>query len=272
MKFWERFSVEGLTCVVTGAASGIGLAYAEVMAEAGAQVTLLDIDGALLHEQVTRLKAQGLVVHGEVVDATDRSAMYACFERIGERYGRLDVVFANAGIDSGPGFLDSDGQRCEQGALENIEEAHWDKVLATNLTSVFTTLRAAVRLMKPKGSGRIIVTTSNAAMINEAIVGTPYMPAKAGAASLVRQAAMELARFGINVNAIAPGPFVTNIAGGRLRNPADRAAFALRVPQHRIASTEEIKGLALFLASPAASYVTGAQIVIDGGQMLGRVD
>ena len=126
--------------------------------------------------------------------------------------------------------------------------------------------------MKPQGHGRIIVTTSNAAMINEAIVGTPYMPAKAGAASLVRQAAMELARYGINVNAIAPGPFVTNIAGGRLRNEADRSAFAKRVPQHRIASTEEIKGLALFLASPASSYVTGAQIVIDGGQMLGLVD
>ena len=272
MKYWERFAVEGLTCVVTGAASGIGLAYAEVMAEAGAQVTLLDLDAERLQEQVARLTALGFAVHGEVVDATDRQAMYACFERIGERHGRLDVVFANAGIDAGPGFLDSEGQRCAEGALETLDEAHWDKVLATNLTSVFTTLRAAVCLMKPRGQGRIIVTTSNAAIINEAIVGTPYMPAKAGAASLVRQAAMELARYGINVNAIAPGPFVTNIAGGRLRNPADRAAFAQRVPQHRIASTEEIKGLALFLASPASDYVTGAQIVIDGGQMLGRVD
>ena len=268
----QRFSVDGLTCVVTGAASGIGLAYAEVMAEGGAQVTLLDIDAAQLHDQLARLQAQGLAVRGEVVDATDRAALYACFERVGAHYGHLDVVFANAGIDAGPGFLDCDGQRCPQGALEALDEAHWDKVLATNLTSVFTTLRAAVRLMKPRGKGRIIVTTSNAAMLNEAIVGTPYMPAKAGAAALVRQAAMELARHGITVNAIAPGPFVTNIAGGRLRNPADRAAFATRVPQHRIASTEEIKGLALFLASPAASYITGAQIVIDGGQMLGRVD
>ena len=272
MNSWERFTVQGLTCAVTGAASGIGLAYAEVMAEGGARVTLLDIDAALLNQQVDRLLGLGLEVRGEVVDATDRAAMYACFERIGQYYGHLDVVFANAGIDAGPGFLDCDGQRCPEGALETLEEAHWDKVLATNLTSVFTTLRAAVRLMKPRGSGRIIVTTSNAAMLNEAIVGTPYMPAKAGAASLVRQAAMELARYGINVNAIAPGPFVTNIAGGRLRNAADRAAFAARVPQHRIASTEEIKGLALFLASPASSYVTGAQIVIDGGQVLGRVD
>lgn len=272
MKYWERFAVEGLNCVITGAASGIGLAYAEVMAEAGARVILLDRDAAGLEEQLQRLATLGHDVEGDVVDITDRQALYSCFERLGARHGRLDVVFANAGIDAGPGFLDSEGNRCPEGALEELEEEHWDRVLATNLTSVFTTLRAAVRLMKPQGHGRIIVTTSNAAIINEAIVGTPYMPAKAGAASLVRQAAMELARYGITVNAIAPGPFVTNIAGGRLRNAADRAAFARRVPQHRIASTEEIKGLALFLASPASSYVTGAQLVIDGGQMLGRVD
>lgn len=272
MKVWQRFAVEGLTCVVTGGASGIGLAYAEAMCEAGARVTLLDIDAGALEEHVQRLTTAGYAVEGELVDATDRAAMYDCFARIGKRYGGLDVVFANAGIDAGPGFLDSEGQRCSAGALENLAEEHWDRVLATNLTAVFTTLRAAARLMKPQGHGRIIVTTSNAAMINEAIVGTPYMPAKAGAASLVRQAAMELARYGINVNAIAPGPFVTNIAGGRLQNVADRNAFARRVPQHRIASTEEIKGLALFLASPASSYVTGAQIVIDGGQMLGLVD
>jgi NAD(P)-dependent dehydrogenase (short-subunit alcohol dehydrogenase family) len=145
-------------------------------------------------------------------------------------------------------------------------------VIATNLTSVFTTLRAAVRHMKPRRSGRIIVTTSNVAIINEAIVGTPYMPAKAGAASLVRQAAMELAKYNIHVNAIAPGPFITNIAGGRLRNKADREAFETRVPLHRVAHTDEIKPLALFLASGASSFVTGSQIVIDGGQMLGRVD
>ena len=126
MKYLERFAVDGLICVVTGAASGIGLAYAEVMAEAGAQVTLLDLDAEQLREQVARLTALGFAVHGEVVDATDRQAMYACFERIGERYGRLDVVFANAGIDAGPGFLDSEGQRCPEGALETLDEGHWD--------------------------------------------------------------------------------------------------------------------------------------------------
>lgn len=269
----QTFDVRGLSCAVTGAASGIGLAYAEVMAAHGALVTLMDRDAAGLDRACARLAEAGARVRAEAVDVTDRAALYAAFERTAVAQGeRLDVVFANAGIDAGPGFLTPDHQRNPEGALETLDEAHWDAVIATNLGSVFTTLRAAVRHMKPQGSGSIIVTTSNAAIINEAIVGTPYMPAKAGAASLVRQAAMELARHGIRVNAIAPGPFVTNIAGGRLRHAADRRAFETRVPQHRVAETDEIKPLALFLASRASSYVTGAQIVIDGGQMLGRTD
>jgi NAD(P)-dependent dehydrogenase (short-subunit alcohol dehydrogenase family) len=119
--------------------------------------------------------------------------------------------------------------------------------------------------MKRSGGGRIIATSSCAALYNDGIVGTPYMPAKAGVAHLVRQTAMELGRYNILVNAIAPGPFITNIAGGRLRNPEDRTAFERWSVLHRIAETSEIKGLALFLASPASSYVTGAQMVIDGG-------
>lgn len=268
----DMFSVRGLATVVTGAASGIGLAYAEVMAEHGAKVTLMDLNAAGLDAAAAAMRARGCEVRTEVVNVTDRAAMYAAFDRSAAAYGGIDVVFANAGIDAGPGFLTPEGERNEDGALEVLNEAHWDAVIATNLTSVFTTLRAAVRHMKPKRSGRIIVTTSNVAIINEAIVGTPYMPAKAGAASLVRQAAMELAKYNIHVNAIAPGPFITNIAGGRLRNKADREAFETRVPLHRVAHTDEIKPLALFLASSASSFVTGSQIVIDGGQMLGRVD
>jgi NAD(P)-dependent dehydrogenase (short-subunit alcohol dehydrogenase family) len=122
--------------------------------------------------------------------------------------------------------------------------------------------------MKKSGGGRIIVTSSVAAQINEAIVGTPYMPAKAGVDHLVRNTAMELGMFGIHVNCISPGPFMTNIAGGRLRNPADRKAFEEQSLIGRIGDPDDVKGLALYLASPASSYVTGAQFVIDGGSML----
>lgn len=272
MKITDLFDVSGLGTVVTGAASGIGLAYSEVMAANGARVTLMDVDAAKLSIQVGRLKDAGGDVRGATVDVTDRKAMRQAFDATADLYGRLDVVFANAGIDAGPGFLTAEGARDPNGALENIEDTHWDRVIATNLTSVFTTLQCAVRHMRKARSGHIIVTTSNAALINEPIVGTPYMAAKAAAAHLVRQAALELARYNICINAIAPGAFVTNIANGRLKNAADRKAFEDRSPMHRIAETRDIMGLALFMASPASSYMTGAQVVIDGGHRLGMVD
>jgi NAD(P)-dependent dehydrogenase (short-subunit alcohol dehydrogenase family) len=273
MKASELFDVAGLAAIVTGAASGIGYAYAEVMADNGARVAMLDIDRAGLDAAVAKLKAKGADVRGIAVDVTDRVALRAAFDEAAKAFGRLDVLFANAGIDSSPGFLAMTGERTPDGAFENISDERWDKVIATNFTSIFTSIRAAVPHLKqnPHG-GRIVVTTSVAALRPEAIVGMPYMPAKAGAAHLVRQAALELAKFNILVNAIAPGPFMTNIAGGHMRRPEVAEAFGQAVPLGRVASTDEIQGVALFLASPASKFVTGAEIVVDGGVMLGRAD
>ena len=125
--------------------------------------------------------------------------------------------------------------------------------------------------MKPRQSGRIIVTTSMAAFEIEAGIGAAYMAAKAAAAHLMRNAALELAKYQITVNAIAPGWFITNIGGGWMQKKEVQDQAAQWVPLRRVASTEEMKGLALFLASPASSYVTGSQIVIDGGCQLGNV-
>jgi NAD(P)-dependent dehydrogenase (short-subunit alcohol dehydrogenase family) len=273
MKTTELFDVRGLVTIVTGAASGIGLAYAEVMADNGARVTLMDRNAASLDAAVQRLAERGGEVRGQTLDVTDRAGLRAGIDAAAAHYGRLDVVFANVGIDSPPGFLGMNGTRNPYGAIENVSDERWDLVMETNLTSMFGTIKAAVPHMKKNAKGgRIIVTTSVAAIRGEAIVGMPYMPAKAGAAHLVRQAALELAKYNILVNAIAPGPFVTNIAGGHMRDPATVAAFARFSPLHRLASTDEIQGLALFLASPASSYVTGSQIVIDGGVLLGLAD
>ncbi|MDR3422446.1 MAG: SDR family NAD(P)-dependent oxidoreductase [Xanthobacteraceae bacterium] len=273
MKIAELFDVHGLATIVTGAASGIGYAYAEAMADNGAHVAMLDIDRAGLDQAVSKLKAKGGDVRGAMVDVTDRPALRAAVDEAARAFGRLDVLFANVGIDSAPGFLSMAGERTIEGAFENVSDERWDKVIATNFTSVFTSIRAAVPHMKKnRQGGRIIVTTSVAAMRSEAIVGMPYMPAKAGVAHLVRQAAIELAKFNILVNAIAPGPFITNIAGGHMRNPEVAKAFGQSVPLHRVASTDEIQGAALFLASSASTFVTGAQIIVDGGVMLGRAD
>lgn len=264
----QMFDVRGKSTIVTGGASGIGRAYAQVMAENGARVCIFDIDEKGLAETVGELAASGAQVWSQTVDVADRAAMAAAFDRVADRHGRIDVVFANAGIDAGPGFLSPEGGRNPGGAIDTFDDAHWDKVIAVNLSSVYTTIKHAARHMKQTGGGRIVVTSSVAAQINEAIVGTPYMPAKAGVDHLVRNTAMELGAFGIHVNCISPGPFMTNIAGGRLKNPADRAAFEAQSLIGRIGDPDDIKGLALYLASPASSYVTGAQFVIDGGSRL----
>lgn len=273
MKAAQLFDVGGLATVVTGAASGIGFAYAEVMADNGARVTLIDKDAKSLDVAVRQLAERGGDVRGERLDVTNRPALRKCIDAVAAHYGRLDVVFANVGIDSPPGFIGMTGERDPNGAFENVSDERWDLVLATNLTSIYSTIKASIPHMKKnKTGGRIIVTTSVAGLRSEAIVGMPYMPAKAGAAHLVRQAALELAKYNILVNAIAPGPFITNIAGGHLKNPAVAEAFARFTPLHRLASTDEIQGIALFLASPAATYVTGSQIVVDGGVLLGQAD
>jgi len=273
MKLAELFDVSGLVTAVTGGASGIGYAYAEAMADNGARVTLIDVDRAGLPAAVEKLRARGGDVESIAADVTDRAALRAAIDEVAGKGGRLDVLFANAGIDSGPGFLAMTGERTVEGAFENMSDERWDKVIATNLTSVFSSIRAAVPHMKRNANGgRIIVTTSVAGLRSEPIVGIPYMPAKAGAAHLVRQAALELAKFNILVNSIAPGVFATNIAGGHIRRPEVAKAFGQAVPLKRIASTDEIQGAALFLASPASKYVTGTELIIDGGIMVGRAD
>lgn len=123
--------------------------------------------------------------------------------------------------------------------------------------------------MKPVRSGSIVVTTSISAVRAAPNLGMAYMAAKAGAAHLVRAAALELASHNVRINAIAPGPFATNIGDAVLQDPVVRAVVAKSVPLGRVAETEEMKGLALFLASKASSFITGEQIVIDGGASLG---
>ncbi|MDB5524925.1 MAG: short-chain dehydrogenase [Rhizobium sp.] len=272
MSLQEMFDVSGKSVIVTGGASGLGRAYAEVLAENGARVCIFDLNQAELDKTVAELATGNAEVWGQRVDVTDRERMAEAFDAVAARHGRIDVVFANAGIDAGPGFLTPEGERNPEGEIDNLDDSHWDKVIATNLTSVFNTIKLSARHMKQTGGGRIIATSSIAAIYNDGIVGTPYMPAKAGVAHLVRQAAMELGRYNILVNAIAPGPFITNIAGGRMRYAEDRKAFEIWSVLGRIADTSEIKGLALYLASPASSYVTGSHMVIDGGLHLRPAD
>ena len=275
MKIPELFAVKGYGVVVTGGASGLGLAYAEALAENGARVTLLDMNPERISHETARLRGLGYDVRGAVLDVTDHAALDREMDAAAA-YGRLDVVFANAGIDSGPGFVSgwvgAQRPRVAEGALENYTDERWNRVIEVNLNGVFATLRAGARHMKPRKRGRLIVTTSLAARKCEAVIGAAYMAAKAGATHLVENVALELAAYNITVNAIAPGFFITNIGGGHAKNPAVQETVAKHVPMHRVGFPDDIKGLALFLSSPASAYVTGQEIVIDGGWGLGEAD
>ena len=276
MKIEQLFNVTGRTAVVTGGASGIGLGYAEALAANGARVTLLDVDAGRLDSEVARLRRAGFDIDGRAADVTNHASLDQAIDEIAAGYGRLDVVFANAGIDPGPGYVGTwvgdERPRVVDGAIENYQDARWNRVIDVNLNGIFATVRAAARHMRPRRSGHIVITTSAASQRVEPAIGAAYMAAKAGAAHFMRSVALELAADQINVNAVAPGMFVTNIGGGHSKDPAVQKALASVIPMHRVGFPKDVGGLALFLASEAGSYVTGQEIVIDGGLCLGRVD
>jgi NAD(P)-dependent dehydrogenase (short-subunit alcohol dehydrogenase family) len=253
----ELFDVRGARVVVTGAASGLGLAIAEVMADAGARVTLADLDGAGLEAAAGRLDGE---VRTAVADVSDPAAVERVFDEVVEQQGGVDVAFANAGISLEAGVLDP------AGGLANLDRDAWDRVLGVNLGGVLFTMREAARHMKEQGSGRIVVTASTAGFGTDPLVGYSYSATKAAVIIIVRQAALELAKHGVHVNAIAPGPFKTNIGGGA--PPIPDEAWEAIVALGRLAEPDELKGVALLLASPASSFMTGAVVPVDGGQLL----
>lgn len=255
------FDLSSKTAIVTGAASGLGHAMAEALAENGARVVLADLRADAAAAVAAGLSAKGYAAEGVALDVADTAAVRTGIVDLARRLGRLDIVFANAGISAGPGPF------TEQGALGNVSSERWKQVLDVNLSGVFATIEAAAVAMKPQGSGRIVVTASTAGFRADPMVGYAYVATKAAVVNLVKQAAVDLARFGINVNGIAPGPFRTNIGGGRMQEEATEKLFAESLPIGRIGRPEEIKGAALLLASEASSFMTGAIVPVDGGAL-----
>jgi gluconate 5-dehydrogenase len=265
MKINELFDIAGHVAFVTGAADGLGRAFAEVMADNGAHVVLTDCDAAKLATTTETLAARGCSVESMVVDIGDTETLRAAIDATAKTHGRLDTVFANAGISAGPGFHVSPA-----GQLENLDLASFKHVLDLNLTATTLTMQFAARHMKPAKRGSIVVNTSIGGIKAEPMVGYAYAGTKSAMNNIVRLAAVELAPFNIRVNAIAPGPFLTNIGNGRLHtDPTVAAKFTAMIPLGRLGQPWEIQGLALLLASPGGAFLTGTVIPIDGGATAG---
>jgi NAD(P)-dependent dehydrogenase (short-subunit alcohol dehydrogenase family) len=256
----EVFDVRGLVALVTGGASGLGLGIATVLAECGAIVVIADKNETRLAEASQALP-DGAQIERAVLDVADADAVSSLVSAIVGQHGRLDAAFANAGIALGR------GPGTEAGLIDTFDLGLWRQALEVNLHGVVHTVRAAAVPMKQQHSGSIVVTASTAGLRQDPFVSYSYIVAKAGVINLVRQAALDLARWQVRVNAIAPGPFRTNIGGGP-PTPEAQARWGAAVPLGRMGDPAEIRGLALLLASGASSFMTGAVYPVDGGQLL----
>lgn len=240
------FSLRGTTGIVTGGSSGLGLAMTRVLAGAGARVHALSRAGRPMSGGRTR----GVTHHA--IDVTDSKALHALVGRIGRADG-IDFVVSNAGINARARF--------EKGGRDD-----WDRILAVNLTAGAELARLAHRFLKrSRHPGRLVFITSMAAHLGFAEV-VPYCASKAAVLGLMRGLAVEWSGDGILVNSIAPGWFPSEMT--RKVMDADRRAKILaRMPLHRFGKPEELAAAVLFLLSPAATYITGHDLAVDGGAL-----
>jgi gluconate 5-dehydrogenase len=245
------FSLAGKVALVSGASRGLGWAMAQGLAEAGAHVVINGRDAARLDARVVELRDRGFAASAAAFDVTDETALGDAIPAIVARQGRLDIAIGNAGIQ-------------HRSPLPDWKLADWQRVIDTNLTACFALAREASAPMIRQGAGRIIFTTSIAASLARATIPA-YVAAKSGLWGLTKALAAELGPQGINVNAIGPGYFETEMNEALIANAEFSAWVKGRTPLRRWGRPREIAGAAVFLASEAGSYVNGHQLMVDGG-------
>ncbi len=244
----------GKSCVITGAASGIGRESALLFAREGARVAAVDLDAEGLERLVSELGSAGaeaVAVRADVARAADVARI---FDEAESAFGAVHVVFNNAGI-----FPDGDG------TPEETSEELFDLVMQVNLKSVFLGCKYGVPALRRAGGGSIINTASFVALMGAAAAQVAYTASKGGVLALTREVAAIYARENIRANALCPGPVDTPLLRELIAEPAARARRLVHVPPGRFARAEEIAQAALFLASDESSYVNGTAFRVDGG-------
>ena len=243
--------LEGRIALVTGASRGLGKAMSIALSEAGAKLALVSRDVAKLEETAAEIRQRG--GHADVfrADVADEKSVLALEQEVASRLGKVQILINNAGVNVRKSITDF-----------TLDE--WNFVLGTNLTSVFLMCRSFVPHMKGTGYGRILNMTS--IMSHISLPGrAAYSSSKAGLIGMTKAIALELAQEGITVNGISPGPFATEMNAVLMQNPEINQQFLSKIPVAQWGKVEDIGKLAVYLCGDEASFITGTDILIDGG-------
>lgn len=255
--------VTGKVALVTGAGSGIGRAAAKRLASAGARIAALSRSQDEVSAVVAEIERAGGEAMGITADISLVEDMQRAYRQVEQRWGRLDIVFANAGING------------TWAPIEDLEPEDWDQVFDVNMRGTFLTLKYAVPLLKARGGSVIITSSINGTRVFSNAGASAYATTKAGQVAFGKMMALELAKHRIRVNVICPGAIDTHIEDNmetidleEAREPVEYPEGAIPLTDGRPGSAAQVAELVLFLASDASSHITGTEIWIDGGQSL----
>jgi NAD(P)-dependent dehydrogenase (short-subunit alcohol dehydrogenase family) len=249
--------------IITGGSSGIGEASALKFAKEGAKVTVIGRTQEELDQVVAKISDAGGEAIALIADISDVDSMKACYDKANKHWGRLDIVFANAGVNG------------VWAPIEDLKPDDWRQTIDINLTGTFFTIKYAMPYLKKNGGAVIVTSSVNGTRMYSNTGASAYACSKGGQVVLTKMLAIELAQHGIRINAICPGAIETSIEDNTDRKNLEQAQVPVKFPEGKIpltgktpGSSEQVADLVLFLASDEASHITGSEMWIDGGQSL----
>ncbi|GHV74324.1 2-deoxy-D-gluconate 3-dehydrogenase [Spirochaetia bacterium] len=250
------FDLSGKIVLITGAGAGLGEGYAHIFAESGAVVICAGHNLSKVEKAAADLAASGGKAKAFHVDVGDTASIQKMTDSITAEYGRIDVLVNNAGVEIAEGFFD-------------VTPEHFDAISRVNIRGVFFTAQAVAGLMKKTGTGGKIINIGSLGSYIGLVDSSVYTSTKGAVIQLTKTLALELAKYNIQVNAVAPGYFITPMTQPFFDDPHHREWIEGRIPLGRWGAVEDLAGPLLFLASAASNYVTGTTIIVDGGWLAG---
>ncbi len=254
MSILDRFSLKNRTALVTGGGRGIGAKLAFGLAEAGADVAIADLDLATAQETSNAIKAMGLRSLAMQVEVTNAASVIQMVETVTSTWGQFDIAVNSAGV-------------AKRSPAEEMSEEDWDFVVDIDLKGIFLSTREEAKIMLKQGSGSIInIASMSGQIVNRPQLHAHYNAAKAGVIQYSRSCAAEWAARGVRVNTLSPGHTISPMTAGSLDEMS--ATWLSNTPMGRLGTPDDLQGATVFLASDASSYVTGHDLVVDGGYVL----